>query len=228
MIPNNLQNLKDTIHDVALDCGRKPEDIRLVAVSKRFPITAMQDAIQAGHFLFGENYIQEAQEKMESLDDSVQIHFIGHLQSNKAKIAANLFSMVETVDSTRLALALQRHLENLDKHLDILIQVNIGREGNKSGVLPENTEELMQQIMPLPRLRIKGLMTMPPWSSKPESSRHYFSELRKIAQTLRNKQLFHDNNSVELSMGMSNDFHIAIEEGATLIRIGTSIFGNRP
>ncbi len=213
--------------EVSRKCGRNPDEVKLVAVSKRFPVSAIKEAAQSEQMLFGENYIQEAQQKSQELGDKITLHFIGHLQSNKAKIAANIFQMIETIDSTKLALALNRHLEELDKTLDILIQVNIGRDEKKSGVLPEDTEELLKSISQLSHLRIKGLMTMPPWDDNPENTRPYFRNLRKLAEQLKTKTLFYDNNSVELSMGMSNDYHIAIEEGATLVRIGTAIFGQR-
>jgi PLP dependent protein len=228
MIADNLQTVRRNIHTIAERCGRTPEGIRLVAVTKTFPVTALKEAMASGQFLFGENYIQEAEEKYPELDDRVQLHFIGHLQSNKAHIATRIFSMIETVDRLKLALALNRHLVQSGRTMDILIQVNIGREENKSGVAPEDAENLLRQIAPLVTLRIRGLMTMPPFFEEPEKVRPYFRELRHLAENLQNKNLFYDNHYVELSMGMSNDYPVAIEEGATLIRVGTAIFGHRP
>ncbi|MCI5209299.1 MAG: YggS family pyridoxal phosphate-dependent enzyme, partial [Candidatus Electrothrix sp. ATG2] len=150
-----------------------------------------------------------------------------HLQSNKAKAAAELFQMIETVDRLKIAQALDRHAGLLQKKLDVLVQVNVGRESQKSGVLPENVSDLLRAMQPLPNLRLRGLMTMPPYGCKPEESRPWFHALKKLSDTLADKNFFYDNKAVELSMGMSGDFKIAIEEGATLVRVGTAIFGKR-
>ncbi len=227
MISHNLDKLHQKLNKVANKCGRSPDDIRVVAVSKRFPTTAIQDAVKAGQMLFGENYIQEAQQKIDALNDDLDFHFIGHLQSNKTKLAAQLFTMIETIDSEKLALSLNKHLDKLDKKLNILIQVNIGHDLKKSGIAPEEAENLIRKIANLSHIKVQGLMTMPPWTSNPEDTRPYFRRLRLLSEDLREKNLFFDKNSVELSMGMSHDFHIAIEEGATLIRVGTAIFGQR-
>ena len=227
MISDNLESVRRNITAVAHRCGRNPEEIRLVAVSKTFPVLDMKEAMTSGQFLFGENYIQEAEEKYNELDDQVQLHFIGHLQSNKAHIAARIFRMIETVDRIKLALMLNRNLIQSGRTMDILIQVNIGRDEKKSGIGPQDTEDLLKQIAPLSNLRSLGLMTMPPFSEDPEKSRPYFRELYQLAKDLQSKKLFYDNNCVELSMGMSHDYPVAIEEGATLIRVGTAIFGHR-
>ena len=227
MISDNLQFIRRHITAIADRCGRNSQNIRLVAVSKTFPVAAMKEAATSGQFLFGENYIQEAEKKFIELGDQVQLHFIGHLQSNKAHIAAGIFQMIQTVDRFKLALALNRHLSQSDRAMDILIQVNIGRDENKSGVSPEDTEDLLKKIAPLSNLRIRGLMTIPPFFEDPEKSRPSFRGLRQLAEDLQGKNLFYDNTSVELSMGMSHDYPIAIEEGATLLRIGTAIFGDR-
>ncbi|HKJ65356.1 MAG TPA: YggS family pyridoxal phosphate-dependent enzyme [Desulfopila sp.] len=228
MIAHNLEKLKHSIAETARRCGRDENSIRLVAVSKRFPAEAVYEAHRAGHLLFGENYIQEAEEKFGVVDSEVRFHFIGHLQTNKAKTAAEIFSMVETVDRKKLAVALNKHLTALGKNLDILVQVNIGRDGNKSGADPADTRQLLEDIITLPMLRPRGLMTMPPFTEDPEDARAYFRELRLLAESLAAKNLFSDNKNVELSMGMTNDYKVAIEEGATLVRIGTAIFGERP
>ena len=227
MIADNLQSIRRNITAVAHRCGRNPEEIRLVAVSKTFPVTDMKEARAAGQLLFGENYIQEAEGKYNELDDQVQLHFIGHLQSNKAHIAARIFRMIETVDRIKLAVALNRYLIQSGRTMDILIQVNIGRDEKKSGIAPEDGEGLLRDISSLSNLRPLGLMTIPPFSEDPEKSRPYFRELRQLAENLQRKNLFFDNTCVELSMGMSHDYPIAIEEGATLIRVGTAIFGDR-
>jgi len=162
------------------------------------------------------------------LGPEVDFHFIGHLQTNKAKIACQLFQMIETVDRFKLAKALNKYLENSDRTLKILIQVNIGRDPNKSGVLPEEAEKLIRDVRQLPALKICGLMTIPPLSQTVEESRIHFRSLRLLAEELEKKDLLGKDQPVELSMGMSSDYHIAIEEGSTLIRIGTALFGPRP
>ncbi|MDD3816098.1 MAG: YggS family pyridoxal phosphate-dependent enzyme [Desulfocapsaceae bacterium] len=228
MIEQNLQDIREKIVTTAIKCGRDPATIRLVAVSKKFPAADIQKAIQAGQLLFGENYIQEAAQKKTEIGDTASFHFIGHLQSNKAKLAARIFQMIETVDRFKLAAALNKELKLLGKSLDILVQINIGQEPQKSGVLPQDAEDLIKQLIPLSNLRIRGLMTIPPHHDNPENSRPHFQALRILAEELNRKGYFFDNKHIELSMGMSSDYTIAIEEGATLIRIGTAVFGHRP
>ncbi len=227
-IASNLAEIKDSIAKTARSCGRDPQDIKLVAVSKRHSIAAMQEAMEAGHFLFGENYIQEAVLKRAELSREAKIHFIGHVQSNKAKQASEHFSMVETVDRYKLARSLNKHLERLDRTLNILLQVNIGNDPGKSGVAPEKTEELLRDIAGLSRIRTLGLMTIPPKSQEHDGARIHFRNLRLLGEELAARELFFDNNAVELSMGMTQDFTTAIEEGATIVRVGTAIFGMRP
>lgn len=226
-ILKNLEKIRQSITETAISCNRDPADIKLLAVSKRHPVTSIKEAIAAGQFLFGENYMQEAQEKCNVITDA-SFHFIGHIQSNKAKLAAELFNMVETVDRLKLAKALNKHLVKIDKKLDILVQVNIGNDPKKYGVSPDETEVLLREIQALSQLRPRGLMTMPPFSTNPDETRHYFQQLRILSSNCAEKNLFFDNSNVELSMGMSHDYTIAIEEGSTYIRIGTAIFGNRP
>ncbi len=227
MIAENLEIVRKTIQHAAENCGRNPNDIRLVAVTKTCTAAKIQEAMLAGHCLFGENYIQEAEGKIAELDSEAQFHYIGHLQSNKARIAAQLFQMIETIDSMKLALALNRHLVQIGKAMDILIQVNIGNDEKKSGISPEDTENLVREVSSLSNLHVRGLMTMPPFFDNPEKVRPYFRQLRTLTDNLREKNLFYDNKKVEISMGMSNDYPIAIEEGATLVRVGTAIFGSR-
>ncbi len=227
MIAENLKTVRNNIEKAAETCGRDPKDIKLVAVSKRFPAKTIAEALSAGQHLFGENYIQELKEKHDQLGAGLQFHFIGHLQSNKAKIAAHTCTMVETVDRIKVARELHKHLTAIGKKLDILVQVNIGSDKNKSGTSPEKAEELLRGIKELSMLRAVGLMTMPPFTENPEDARPFFKGLRELGNTLMEKELFHDNRRIELSMGMSNDYHIAIEEGSTIIRVGTAIFGQR-
>ncbi len=232
-IQQNLSQIQTNIIETAQKVNRDPGDIKLVAVSKRFPSEVIKEAAKAGQLIFGENYIQEAAEKinqLENFDTSIKLHFIGHVQSNKAKLAASISHMIETVDSIKLAKALNRHLSQLNKDLNILIQVNIGNDQNKSGVKTEQTEALLTAIKTekLNHLKVRGLMTIPPFTPNLEDARQYFKALRQHATELANKELFINNEKVELSMGMSRDYQIAIEEGATLVRIGTALFGSRP
>ncbi|MDR3629243.1 MAG: YggS family pyridoxal phosphate-dependent enzyme [Desulfocapsaceae bacterium] len=227
MIANNLQRIRQNIEAIARRSNRRPDTIRLIAVSKTFPATDIREALAFGQTLFGENYIQEAERKYLELGQNIRLHFIGHLQSNKAHIAVKIFEMIETVDQIKLAASLNRYLEQSGKIMDILVQVNIGRDEKKSGVAPEDTEDFLKKVMTLSNLRVRGLMTMPPFSEDPEKSRIHFSNLRQLAERLQQKNLFYDNTFVELSMGMSHDYPIAIEEGATLVRVGSAIFGDR-
>lgn len=227
MICSNLEDIRQKIKATAIRCGRDPAAIKLVAVSKRFPAASIIEAIRAGQLLFGENYIQEAVQKKTEIGDHAAFHFIGHLQSNKVKAAVQTFQMIETVDRLKLAVALDKELKLQGSSMDILVQVNIGQEPQKSGVLPQDTENLLSQIIPLSNLMVRGLMAIPPSAENPEQTRPYFRALRLLAEEMREKKLFFDNSHAELSMGMSSDYPIAIEEGATLIRVGTAIFGNR-
>lgn len=227
MICDNLERIRATVHETALRCGRHPNSINIVAVSKHVSATKIAAASQCGQVIFGESYLQEATGKITQIDDALQWHFIGHLQSNKAAVVAELFQVIQTVDRLKIAAALHSHATRLKKQLDVLIQVNVGREPQKSGVLPENAEELLREMQPLVCLRVRGLMTMPPYGREPEESRPWFRALKQLALHLADEGLFYDNNAVELSMGLSGDYIVAIEEGATLIRIGTAIFGER-
>jgi len=227
VIRDNLAHIAETIAQTANKAGRSPEEITLVAVSKTIGIDLIQEAMDNGQMLFGENYLQEAADKIPAVPPAVTWHFIGHLQSNKARQAVELFHVIETVDRWKIAQALDSHARSLKKPMSVLLQVNVGREKQKSGVLPEETETLLRQVAQETELRVLGLMTMPPFSSDPEKSRPYFKELRKLAQRLATLNLFADNAHVQLSMGMSHDYPVAIEEGATLVRIGTALFGPR-
>ncbi|WP_339135335.1 MAG: YggS family pyridoxal phosphate-dependent enzyme [Candidatus Electrothrix sp. GW3-4] len=228
MICANLERIRSIIQKTARDCGRDPQEIKLVAVSKRMPAEMIAAAHQCEQMLFGENYLQDAAAKISQLPSSLRWHFIGHLQSNKAKTAAELFQMIETVDRPKIAQALDRQAGFFQKKLDILIQVNVGREPQKSGVLPEDASDLLRAMQPLTNLRVRGLMTMPPYGREAEASRPWFQALKKLSVELAGTNSFYDNKAVELSMGMSGDFKVAIEEGATLVRVGTAIFGERP
>ncbi|OEU62209.1 MAG: YggS family pyridoxal phosphate enzyme [Desulfobacterales bacterium PC51MH44] len=222
-----LENVKDRISKAAQACGRDPETVCLVAVSKTIPANRVKEAIEAGITVLGENYVQEARAKFNTLATyPVSWHFIGHLQSNKAKYAVRLFDLIHSVDTLKLARELNKQALKFNKIQDILIQVNISKEASKSGVDEEDTYNLIKDISLLENLSIKGLMTMPPFFNQPEKVRPYFAALRNLRDQI--KQEAPPNVALdELSMGMTGDFEAAIEEGATLVRIGTAIFGER-
>jgi pyridoxal phosphate enzyme (YggS family) len=226
-IRENLAAIRARMAAAATRAGRAPESVTLVAVSKYVSVERIAEAMAAGQELFGENYLQEAEEKIARLPSSLKWHCIGHLQSNKAKAAATLFHMVETVDRIKLARALDRHAAEAGLVLPVLIQVNVGREPQKAGVLPEEAAALLGEMRELAHLEVRGLMTMPPFFDQPEAARPYFRALRELAQALASKGVLGGHGAIELSMGMSGDFEVAIEEGATLVRVGTALFGAR-
>jgi pyridoxal phosphate enzyme (YggS family) len=221
-----LENVNDRINKAALKCGRNPENIHLVAVSKTIPANRVKEAIELGVTILGENYVQEARDKFNVLGTyPVSWHFIGHLQTNKAKYAVRLFDLIHSVDTLKLARELDKQAKKVNKFQDILVQINVGKEPSKSGSDIENAECLIKDIVGLENLSVKGLMAMPPFFNNPEKARPYFIALRnlrdQIQKTLPGVALD------ELSMGMTGDFEVAIEEGATFVRIGTAIFGER-
>jgi pyridoxal phosphate enzyme (YggS family) len=226
-IRRNLEEIKRRIRDAARVAGRDPAGIRLVAVTKTVGLERLQEAVAAGQTLFGENYVQEARGKIASLGPGLAWHFIGHLQSNKAKASVELFDLIHSVDRKSLALALEQAAARQGKVQDILLQVNLAGEASKSGTAPETTQDLLGEISKMPHLRVLGLMTMPPWFDDPDRVRPYFRGLRELRDQLRGLQLM-KGNLPELSMGMTGDFEVAVSEGATLVRIGTAIFGQRP
>jgi len=225
-IADNLASIQERISKAALRAGRNPAEIRLVAVSKTVSTENIQQAIAAGVTILGENYVQEARNKIARVGSQVAWHFIGHLQSNKARYAVELFSMIHSVDRLSLAEALDKEASKQGKRLPVLIQVNISGEESKSGIDPHGTLQLLERIAGLEHLSVQGLMTMPPWFEDPEDARPYFIALRKLREELASKKI-HGVSFQELSMGMSGDFEVAIEEGATLVRVGTAIFGPR-
>ncbi len=222
-----LDNIADRIRKAALAGGRDPGAVRLVSVSKTVPADRVRRAVEAGAAILGENYIQEARKKFNDLIDlSVSWHFIGHLQSNKAKYAVRLFDLIHSVDSLKLAKALDKSAGKNGKVQEILIQVNISREASKSGAGEEETATLIREISLLENLSVRGLMTMPPFFDDPDRARPYFHALRGLRDRIRAMNI--PNVSMdELSMGMTGDFEAAVEEGATLVRVGTAIFGER-
>ena len=226
-IAENVARVRERMEAAARRAGRDPGKIRLVAVSKTVGLERILQAVEAGVDSLGENYVQEAQEKIGALEQRVSWHFIGHLQSNKAKAAARLFDWVHSVDSLKLAEELSRAGKQQSKILPGLLQVNLGKEETKFGAEEEEVFRLLERMGSLPGVSIKGLMAMPPFFENPEDSRPYFRGLRIMAEKVSKRQI-PGVLMEELSMGMSNDFEVAIEEGATLVRVGTAVFGPRP
>ncbi|NVM23437.1 MAG: YggS family pyridoxal phosphate-dependent enzyme [Desulfobacterales bacterium] len=226
-IESRLKLVKERIEAAALACGRDPEDVKLVAVSKTVPVDDIRAAIKVGVRTIGENYVQEAQDKIEALrSERVSWHFIGHLQSKKSKYAVKLFDLIHSVDSLKVAKELDKRAGAIAKVQKVLIQVNISGETTKFGIDAEQAVELIRRIAPLENLTICGLMTMPPYFNAPDKVRPYFKALKALQHLIRNEAIANVHME-ELSMGMSGDFETAIEEGATIVRIGTAIFGER-
>ena len=204
-----------------------PPGVELVAAAKTRTAAEILEAIEAGVTIVGQNYVQEAAAVFPEVGRRARWHLIGHLQSNKAKMAAGIFDLIETVDSLGLGRELDKRAAAAGRTLDVLVEVNSGREPAKSGVLPEEAEGLVRGLAALPRLRVLGLMTMGPYEGDPEDSRPYFRETRRVREALEAASI----PGVEmrrLSMGMSHSWKVAVEEGATLVRLGTAIFGPRP
>ena len=226
-IQSNIKKIYDDIRVAAQKSGRDASRVTLIAVSKKKPAEMIQQAIDAGHRDFGENYIQEAMEKIDLLGrKSATWHFIGHLQSNKAKFAVKYFDLIHTVDTVKLAKEINRQAQKIEKTQEILLQVNIALETTKSGAIASEIEDIAKQICRFDHLHVSGLMCMPPFFDDPEDARIYFKRLKQISKEIETLNL-HNTAMTHLSMGMSNDFTVAVEEGATLVRVGTAIFGAR-
>jgi hypothetical protein len=226
-ISGNLARVKERIERAARRASRDPGKIRLVAVSKTVEAERVLQAIEAGVKILGENYVQEAQKKIDALGHEVAWHFIGHLQTNKAKVATRLFDLIHTVDRVSLAQELNRQALQQGKVLPVLLQVNLSGETTKFGARDIEIFQMAEKLSAMEGISVQGLMTMPPYFDDPQSSRPYFIELRRLSEKLA-AQNIPGIVMGELSMGMSNDFEVAIEEGATLVRVGTAIFGPRP
>jgi pyridoxal phosphate enzyme (YggS family) len=222
-IRENLLKVKERIEKAAQKAGKDPGEVKLVAVSKTVEVERIKQAIEAGVAILGENYVQEAQKKIEEIGHPVAWHFIGHLQSNKAKYAIRLFEMIHSIDSLSLAEELHRRAEKEGRTIDVMIEVNLSGEVTKFGAEEEKAFVLARKILQLKHLSLVGLMTMPPYFDTPELSRPYYIRLRELKEEMRKEGIL----LKELSMGMSNDFEVAIEEGATYVRVGTAIFGAR-
>jgi PLP dependent protein len=225
-IAANIKNIEQRIAIAAARCGRDPYSIKLMAVTKTVSSERIMKAVEAGITMLGENYVQEAKDKIAAITKPAEWHMIGHLQTNKAKYAVQLFDYIHSVDRWELAKELDKRAGLTNQHINILIEVNVSGEQTKNGIPAAGALSLIKQIAPLESLTIRGLMTMAPYSDNPENSRPYFAALRKLkneiaAQSIPRVQM------EELSMGMTDDFAVAIEEGATIVRIGRAIFGER-
>lgn len=224
---DRLLSVHNRIETAVADSGRLPEDVQLVAVSKTVPIEKLQAAIESGVTILGENYIQESRDKFNALyTHPVSWHFIGHLQSNKSKYAVKMFDLIHSVDSLKLARELNKQARKIHKIQHVLVQVNISEELSKSGVLLKDTAQLVTEMSGMTHIAVKGLMTMPPYFNAPEKVRPYFKKLRQLRDQIMTMKI-PGVSLVDLSMGMTGDFEVAIQEGATLVRIGTAIFGER-
>jgi PLP dependent protein len=224
-----LTAIRSRITAAAKNSGRPPEDVRLIAISKTHPASVIKRVIEFGAADIGENRVQEAVGKITELGrDAARWHLVGHLQANKARRAVNLFDVIHSLDSLDLAQRLDRLCieEGIEKKLAVLIQVDLGHEETKSGIDESELTHLVEGLGPLCRLEFTGLMTLPPFFDNPEQSRPYFRRLRELRDELAARGAF-ANGKGELSMGMTNDFEVAIEEGATMVRVGTAIFGER-
>lgn len=234
-IAERLKKIRDEIAFAAQRVGRRGADVRLMAVTKGVDAFRIVEAVHAGQFLFGENYVQEGISKIEEVKrllanedvfSHIEWHFIGHLQTNKAKFIPDRFHCLETLDSIELAHALNRRFSAMGKNLDVLIQINIGDDPAKSGVSPGEIKDFLGELYEFSHISVKGFMTITPYSEDLEQVRTWYRALRELRDDVQEN--FKGFKLTELSMGMSHDFLVAVEEGATIVRVGTAIFGERP
>jgi len=222
----NISQIHNRINKACQKVGRNPEAVKLIAVSKIKPAEQIEEAFHAGQKCFGESYVQEFRDKQPLVESPVEWHFIGGLQSNKVKYLRGKVAMIHSVDRLSLAGEISNQWGKIDQVADILLQVNVGDELSKSGCSPNELERLVRSVAPLPNLKVYGLMCLPPHSDNPEQVRPYFKQLHQLSQQIKELQI-PNVEMTELSMGMSGDFEVAVEEGATLVRVGTAIFGAR-
>jgi len=223
-VADNLARVREQLAEAAAKNGRDPGEIELVAITKTHPAEKVREAIEAGQTLFGESRVQEARAKIPELPSNLRWHFVGHLQKNKIRHSLPLFEMIHSVDSFGLAQDMNWIAEEEGMHSRVLLEVNVAGEGSKFGFAPDKLREQMEELLALPRLSIEGLMCLPPLAEEAEASRKYFVQLRELRDSL---EIELDLKLPQLSMGMTQDFPTAVEEGATLVRVGTAIFGER-
>ncbi len=226
MLAENYKNVEERISDAAQKSGRKREDITLISVSKTKPLEMIEEAMDLGYDVFGENKVQELVDKYENIKSPVTWHLIGHLQTNKVKYIVDKVEMIHSVDSLKLAETIEKEAAKRDVVVKILLEVNVACEETKFGLKVEEVLPLIMQIKDFPHIKLAGLMTIAPFVADPEENRPYFRQLKQLLLDINSKNI--DNVSMNvLSMGMTNDYEVAIEEGSTMIRVGTGIFGER-
>ncbi len=225
-IRDHLTEVRENIRKACERAGRSPEEVTLIAVSKTKPLFMLEEAYEAGARDFGENKVQEILEKAPKMPEDARFHMIGHLQRNKVKQVLPHAVLIHSVDSLRLAEQIDQEAEKLGITANILLEVNVAKEESKFGMMPEEVPELTEQIAALPHLRIQGLMTIAPFVDDPEKNRPVFQKLYQLSVDIKKKNIDNVSMSV-LSMGMTGDYQVAVEEGATMIRVGTGIFGAR-
>ncbi len=226
MVKENLAQVQENIRRACERAGRDPNEVTLIAVSKTKPVPMLEEAYEAGSRDFGENKVQEIVDKHPQLPQDIRWHMIGHLQRNKVKYIIDQVCLIHSVDSLRLAKEISSQAEKKQVNADILIEVNIAGEESKFGVSAEDAAQLIEEVSVLPHIRVKGLMAIAPFVTNPEDNREYFRQIRKLAVDIDAKNIDNVTMSV-LSMGMTGDYMVAIEEGATMVRVGTGIFGER-
>lgn len=226
MLKDNYDAVERKIADACERVGRSPEEVTLIAVSKTKPLSDIEELIGCGVREFGENKVQELTSKYEEVSCKVNWHLIGHLQTNKVKYIVDKACLIHSVDSLKLAKEIDKEAAKKSVICDILVQVNVANEDTKFGLQLEETIKLVEEISILPNVRIKGLMTIAPFVDNPEDNRTYFSQLKQLSLDIKSKNIDNVDMSI-LSMGMTNDYEVAIEEGATMVRVGTGIFGER-
>ena len=226
MLRDNLQEVEERIRAACQRAGRDRSEVTLVAVSKTKPVETLQEAYDQGVRVFGENKVQEIREKYEALPKDIEWHMIGHLQTNKVKYIVDKVRLIHSVDSLRLAEVIEKEAEKQNRIMDILLEVNVAEEESKFGLKTEEVLPLAEKIAELSHIRLRGLMTIAPFVENPEKNRTIFANLHKLYVDIKEKNI--DNGTVSiLSMGMTNDYEVAIEGGATMVRVGTGIFGAR-
>ena len=226
MLKENLESVEEKIQEACKKSGRNREDVTLIAVSKTKPVETLQEAYDLGVRVFGENKVQELTEKYDSLPKDIHWHMIGHLQRNKVKYIIDKVDLIHSVDSIRLAETIDKEAQKHDLVANILVEVNVAKEESKFGLMPEEVDGFIDEIAKLKHIQVKGLMTIAPFVENPEKNRTVFADLRKLSVDIAKKNVDNVNVSI-LSMGMTNDYEVAVEEGATMVRVGTGIFGAR-
>lgn len=226
MLAQNFKEVEEKITEACKRAGRDRKEVTLIAVSKTKPVEMLQEAYELGTRVFGENKVQEIVDKYDALPEDISWHMIGHLQRNKIKYIIEKVDLIHSVDSVRLAEAIEKEAAKHDVIANILIEVNVAKEDTKFGLMIEEVEEVIEKISKFPHVRVKGLMTIAPYVENSEENRPHFQRLRKLSVDIDSKKFDNVTMSI-LSMGMTNDYEIAIEEGATMVRVGTGLFGAR-